>query len=63
MDLEEQIANLEVEILELKEQIKEKRKQLELLTQQYRSTKMARESGQKTLDDVNVKVEVEEVSE
>ena len=60
MDLEEQIANLEVEILELKEQIKEKRKQLELLTQQYRSTKMAREYGQKTLDDVNVKVEVEE---
>ena len=53
MRLEEDIANLEVEIPNLKEQIKEKRKELELLTQQYRTEKALKDSGQKTLDEVD----------
>ena len=53
MKLEEDTANLEVEILELKEKIKDKRKELELLTQQYRTEKALKDSGQKTLDEVD----------
>ena len=50
--LQEKIANLEVEILELKEKIKEKRKRLESLTEDYRLAKAEKDAGQKTLDDV-----------
>ena len=53
MELQEQIANLELEILELKEQIKDKRKELEGLIEQYAFMKADVDSGQTTLDEVN----------
>jgi len=58
METEREIAKIELEIFELKEEIKEKKKRLEELIFLYSGEVEARENGQRTLEEVKTDITV-----